>query len=438
MNQNKYAVPEKFLTEYRAKLTTTDAVLQSIRSGDVLCTSGVLCEPLSFLNRFQEIVPRLENVEFLKGRNIDFPFLESDLHGHVEVIGHLFDGALRRANDRDCATHIPSNLHDFMNRRTEYRPIDKFIAMCTPIDEEGNFTVSGCGMWEEAAYHSASTVILEINPHLPKFNGCLQIPLEKADMLVEVDWPATEYPSPQPTKTDEEIGGYVASFVHDYDCIQLGLGGMPNAVGRAFFDKKGLGLHTELYTPVIGDLIAAGVITGEAKNIDKCRHVGTFVQGDNRLYNILSTDPNVLFRPVTYTNDPFVIAQIDNMVSINTALEIDLTGQICSESIGPKQYSGTGGATDFAYGALHSKGGRGIIAMASTAKNGAMSKIKPTLTPGAVVSISRNLADIVVTEYGVAYMRGRSVRERAEALIAIAHPDFRDELRFEARKLHFI
>jgi acyl-CoA hydrolase len=213
---------------------------------------------------------------------------------------------------------------------------------------------------------------------------------------------------------------------------------MPDAVGNSFFDKHDLGLHTELFTPVMGDLIAAGVINGARKTIDRGKHVGNFILGDEKLYQIMTTDPNVMFSQASYTNDPFVISQIDNMVSINTAMEIDLTGQICSESIGPRQYSGTGGAFDFAYGAQHSKGGRGIIAINSTAKNGTISKIKAVLTPGSVVTISRNVADIIITEYGVAYMRGRSVRERALQLIAIAHPDFRGELTQQARAYGFI
>ena len=193
-----------------------------------------------------------------------------------------------------------------------------------------------------------------------------------------------------------------------------------------------------MYVDAFVDLSLAGKITGKYKNIDRGRHVGNFILGDQKLYDIITHDPHVLFRQATYTNDPFVISQIDNMVSINTAMEIDLTGQICSESIGPRQYSGTGGAFDFAFGAQHSKGGRGIMAIASTAKGGTVSKIKPLLTPGAVVTVPRNVADIIVTEYGVAYMRGRSVRERAQQLIAIAHPDFRADLRAEAKKLGYI
>ena len=206
-------------------------------------------------------------------------------------------------------------------------------------------------------------------------------------------------------------------------------------VALALESKHDLGLHTELFTPGIGNLIRKGVITGARKTINRGRHVGTFVIGDQALYEDMDTNPAYMLVPGQYANDPFVIAQNDNMVSVNTALEIDLTGQVCSESIGSRMFSGTGGATDFAYGALHSKGGRGIIAMSATAKNGTISKIKPQLTPGAAVTISRNLVDIIITEYGVAYMRGRTLRERAQNLIAIAHPDFRAELTAQARAL---
>ena len=428
-----------FQRQYRDKLCTVDDVLASIHSGEQLCTSGVLCEPLAFLERFHEIVPRLEDVLLLKGRNIDVPFLfMPDLKEHVTVIGHLFDDTLRKAVPGGAVTHIPSNLHDFMPNRVAFRPIDKFIAMATPMDEFGNMYICGSGMWEYTAADTAKSIILEVNPELPRFHGSPCINIRRVDMVYEAPRPLTEYPRAVSTETDKAIGRLVASLVHDGDCIQIGLGGMPDAVGRAFMDKNDLGLHTELFTPVVGELIEAGVITGSHKNVDRCEHVGTFVMGDRKLYRTLASDPQVRFADVTYTNNPDVIASIDNMVSVNTAMEIDLTGQICSESIGPVQFSGTGGAFDFAYGALNSKGGRYILALASTAKGGAISKIKTTLTPGAVVSVPRNLADIVVTEYGIAYLRGRSVRERAKALIEIAHPDFRDTLRSEARALNYI
>lgn len=430
--------------EYRKKTGTIEDALGLIQNGDVLCGAGELCEPQLFYENFHLVAEKLTNVELIKGKRGSgyvYPFMDMpELAGRLNMVCHLYDGALRSCHEMGIASHLPSNLHDMMQRRTDYKPvIHKFIAAATPMDENGNFTVSGSGMWEECAYRHAETVILEVNSNLPKFPGALEIPLERVNCIVEADYPATIYNVRSvPTETDLKIGAYASEFVHDGDCIQLGLGGMPDAVGNSFFDKKDLGLHTELFTPVMGDLIEAGVITGARKNIDTGKHVGNFILGDEKLYRIMSKNPGVWFRQASYTNDPFVISRIDNMVSINTAMEIDLTGQICSESIGPRQYSGTGGAFDFAYGAQHSKGGRGIIAIASTAKGGTISKIKPILTPGAVVTISRNLADIIITEYGVAYLRGRTVKERALQLIGIAHPDFRDELRFEAKKLGYI
>jgi acyl-CoA hydrolase len=429
---------------YQKKLCAIEDVLSSIQDGDVICGGGEMCEPVTFYNNFHRVAAQRTRLELIKGKRGSgymYPFMQMpELKGRLEMICHLYDGALRQCHSLGIASHLPSNLHDMLRRRTNYKPvIHKFIAMATAMDKDGNFTVSGSGMWEEEAYLHAESVILEVNPNLPKFQGCLTIPLERVDKILEVDYPATTYDvRSTPSELDLKIGSYVADFVHDGDCIQLGLGGMPDAVGNSFFDKKDLGLHTELFTPVMGDLIQAGVITGARKNIDRGKHVGNFVLGDEKLYNILTNDPNVLFRQASYTNDPFVISQIDNMVSINTAMEIDLTGQICSESIGPNQYSGTGGAFDFAFGAQHSKGGRGIMAIRSTAKHGELSKIKSVLTPGAVVSVSRNVADIIVTEYGVAYMRGRTVKERAQQLINIAHPKFRDQLRYEARECGYL
>ncbi len=430
--------------EYINKTGTVEDMLALLQDGDVICGGGELCEPQLFYENFHRVAPKLQDIELVKGKRGSgyvYPFMEMpELKGRLNLVCHLYDGALRRCHEMGIASHLPSNLHDMMRRRTDYKPIvHKFIAAATPMDENGDFSISGSGMWEEDAYLHAETVILEVSPNLPRFPGALEIPLENVDLIVEADYPATIYNvRSTPSAIDLQIGAYAAEFVHDGDCIQLGLGGMPDAVGNSFFDKHDLGLHTELFTPVMGDLIEAGVITGARKNIDTGKHVGNFILGDEKLYRIMSSNPQTWFRQASYTNDPFVISRIDNMVSINTAMEIDLTGQICSETMGPKQYSGTGGAFDFAYGAQHSKGGRGIIAIASTAKSGTISKIKPILTPGSVVTISRNIADIIITEYGVAYMRGRTVKERAMQLIQIAHPAFRDELRFEAKKLGYI
>ena len=429
-----------YFSVYQSKLTDVTHALDAVQNGQRLFPAGVMCEPQTFLDNFHLVVPRLENVVMHKGRSDrEYPFLSlPDLSEHMQVMGHLYDGPLRKAAEKHNVTHLPSFLHDFMKNQAETRGIDVFVAQTTPMDENGNLTVSGCGMWEYEAYENAKIVILEVNPQLPRFHGALTVPVERADIIYEVNYPVKEFPSTEPSETDRIIGAYAAEFVRDGDCIQLGLGGLPDLVGRSFLNKNDLGLHTELFTPVMGELIEHGNLTGAKKNIDTGLHVTSFVMGNRPLYDIMEKNPAIQFRPASYTNNPFLIAQIDNMKSLNTAMEIDLTGQICSESIGARQYSGTGGAFDFAYGALHSKGGHSIIAMASTAKGGTISKIKPVLTPGAVVSISRNAADIIITEYGVAYLCGRSVRERAEQLINIAHPDFRPELRKQARELLYI
>ncbi len=293
-------------------------------------------------------------------------------------------------------------------------------------------------MGEREALEAADTVIFEVNPQLPRVNGMTEVHINEVDYVVEVNYRPNTLPDAEIGPVEQDIGEYVASLIKDGDCLQLGIGGMPNAVAAALKDKKDLGLHTEMFTSAMGEMIRAGIITGERKNFNRGRHVGVFALGNLALYETLSRDPRTMMVPVTYGNDPFVVARNDNMVSVNSTLEMDLTGQACSESIGSIQYSGTGGATDFAYGALHSKGGRGILAFPATAKGGTVSKIKPQLTAGAVVTISRNLVDYVITEYGIAHLRGRTVSERVRSLISVAHPDFRKDLEKEARKMLLI
>ena len=282
---------------------------------------------------------------------------------------------------------------------------------------------------------AADKVVFEINSHIPRVFGETALPIECADYIYEADTPLPLAPAAPSSEVEKKIAENVVSLIRDGDCIQLGIGGMPNAVGEALMDKHDLGIHTEMITSSMGKLLRAGVVTNARKNFNTGKTVGAFAWGDQPLYDYLAENTSVCLRRAAWVNDPFNIAQNDNMVSVNTAIQVDLTGQICLESIGPRQFSGTGGASDFAYGAFHSKGGRGIIALASTAKGGTVSKIQPTLTPGAVVSISRNIVDYVVTEYGIAKLRDRTVRQRVENLIAVAHPDFRAELRKQADAL---
>jgi acyl-CoA hydrolase len=280
-------------------------------------------------------------------------------------------------------------------------------------------------------------VILEVNPNQVRVKGGLEINIKDVTTLYEVDEPIPEIGAMQATDVEDTIGANVAALVKDGDTIQLGIGSLPDAVAHHLMDKKDLGLHTEMFTSSMGEMIRKGVLTGERKNYYKGVHIGSFAGGDRALYETMSNTPNLRIVPASYGVNPMTIMQNDNMVSINTILEMDLTGQVCSESIGPRQFSGSGGGFCFAYGALHSKGGRGILAFASRSKKG-MPKIKATLTPGAAVTIPRNYVDYIVTEYGVAALRGRSVKERVEALVSIAHPDDREDLLKQARELFYI
>ena len=258
--------------------------------------------------------------------------------------------------------------------------------------------------------------------------------VSQVDWILECDSPAFEMQNITPGPEEEAIAGYIADMVPDGATIQLGIGGIPNAVAQFLRDKRDLGVHTEMIVESMLDLYEAGAINNSKKKLDRYKFVGCFACGSRKLYDWLDNNPSVEIRDGHYTNNPYILAQQPKMTSINTAISVDLTGQVCSESIGPMQYSGTGGQRDTHVGAWMSEGGKGIIALRSTAKKGTISTIVPMLPEGSIVTMTRNDIDYVVTEYGVAHLRGQSVFERARRLIRIAHPDFRDELTEQALK----
>ncbi|MCI8537224.1 MAG: 4-hydroxybutyrate--acetyl-CoA CoA transferase [Oscillospiraceae bacterium] len=422
---------------YRSKLGSLEGALELIRSGDTIATPIYGNEPAQFLKQLHTIAPRVEGVALWTMLMMgDYPvMLDNSLKGQIDIYTFFYNKDCRAGHQTGRFHMVPLNLHAVGETVIQTRRPNIYVAAVSPMDRHGNVYLSFDLEAARECLEAADTVIFEVNHHLPRVFGETAVPIARADYIYEADTPLPSAPAAPSTEVERQIAANVVSLIQDGDCIQLGIGGMPNAVGEALMDKQDLGIHTEMITSSMGKLLTAGVVTNRRKNFCPGKTIGAFAWGDQNLYDYMAENPAVELRRAAWVNDPFNIAQNDNMVSVNAAIQVDLTGQICSESMGPRQFSGTGGASDFAYGAFHSKGGRGIIALTSTAKGGTVSKIQPQLTPGAVVSISRNLTGYVVTEYGIAKLKNRTVRQRVENLIAIAHPDFRAELRKQADQL---
>lgn len=423
--------------EYESKKITVEEVLDKIHSGDKIFVGFYGGEPRTILREIHKIGPRVKDVELWKATDMeDFPvFMLPEMAGHIDMKSIFYGKTAREITKTRPIDYFPNDLHSCMRLKNEQDPCNIFMVTVAPMDENGYFTLGSWVQIERDALEAADTVIVEVNPNAPRTFGDTAIHISEVDWLIETDAALPELADIPFTAVEEAIGENVAQLIRDGDCIQLGIGGITNVVARKLIDKKDLGIHSEMFTETMMHLMKAGVINNSRKNIDTGKTVASFAWGSRALYDFIDGNPDILFKRATYVNDPFTIAKNDNMVSINTTLQVDLTGQVCSESIGHRQYSGTGGAFDFAYGALHSKGGRGIVAIQSTAKKGTVSRISPLLTEGAMVSITRNVVDNIVTEFGVAPMRGRTVRQRAQNLIAVAHPDFREELKKQAEYL---
>lgn len=423
---------------YDSKFISMDEVLGKIKTGDVIAVAAYGNEPVGFLRRLHEIRDRgVRDVTiWLANPQEEYPFLTMDgMEDVISILSIFYGPSLRKLHSTGRVSFVPNNLHMCFQAMYETKRPNVFVGAVTPMDRYGYVCMSTSQQMELELFDTCETVILEINPNLPYTSGTTRISAEKADLFVEGEREVSTSPIYPRTQVQETIADYAASLIHDGDTIQLGIGGMPDAVAERLMDRHDLGIYTEMLGSAMGKLMECGAVNNSRKMFYRNRSIAAFAWGDQGLYDYINGNPMVELLPVHYVNDPFNIAKNDNMVSVNTALEIDLTGQICSETLLGKQYSGTGGAWDFAYGAFHAKNGRGIIALQSTAKSGTISRIVPQLTAGSVVSIPRNIVDMVVTEYGVAHLRGKSIRQRVEELIAVAHPDFRAELRKEANRL---
>ncbi|GHU62465.1 4-hydroxybutyrate CoA-transferase [Clostridia bacterium] len=420
---------ESNLAEYKSKLRTPEQIIDMIEDGWYINAGQAAGGPVTLFdalgkNKAKDVTLQ---ASLITG---DFPFCHDDCGLWHEA--WFFGPAERAWHKQHLSTFTPAHLSQCANRVLTRTKPSMFWGVSAPMDNHGNFNIAYGIAYEMDMLEEADIVVLEVNENAPHTIGENTVSIRDVDFFVEsAHEPLTTNAVPT-TELDDIIGRNVASLVEDRSVIQLGIGGIPNAVAEHFTDKKDLGVHTEMITDSMASLYEAGVITNRNKQIYRNVMVGTFVFGSKELYQFVDNNPTVQLIRGSRSNDPFVIAQNDNMVSINTCIQIDLSGQVCSEEIGTKQYSGTGGQFDTAYGAQRSRGGKSIIALHSTAKNDAISTIVPFHDRGAVVSLGRNDVDYVVTEYGVAQLRGRTVSQRVEALIAIAHPNFRDALSRQA------
>ncbi|HYL84892.1 MAG TPA: acetyl-CoA hydrolase/transferase C-terminal domain-containing protein [Candidatus Angelobacter sp.] len=416
--------------EYANKVQTAEQALQAVKSGMRVYIQPGCAEPETLAEALLKRAPFVRNVEVVHLLTLGCAdYVKPEMEGHFRHNAIFIGGNVREAVNEGRADYTPVYLSEVEELfESGAMPLDVALIQVSLPDSHG-YCSFGVGVDTTlTAAKCAKYVVAQVNDQMPRTYGDSFIHVGKIHAFVESSRPLCELPKPEITELHVAIAKNVAGLIDDGAVLQTGIGGIPDAVLPFLMDRKDLGVHTELVSDSVIPLIEAGVITGNRKNYKPRKIILGFVLGTKRLFEFVDNNPIFEFRPSSYTNNPVYIARNDNMVAINSALQIDLTGQVCSDSIGTSFYSGIGGQVDFLRGAAHSKGGKPIIALPSTAKGGTVSRIMPMLSPGAGVVTSRGLIRYVVTEYGVAYLHGKSIRERAKALIEIAHPKFRQEL----------
>lgn len=433
---------------YSEKLKTPEQALELIQDGDYMFSAQAGGEPAAILSHLQHLKKTgVKNTTLNTCLPLQYyeAFKDPEMQGVMSHNGWFFSAALRDAHTKKMVSAIPQSSTSVLRKvidRVRYekrRPV--VLATVSPMDVHGYMSLSVSAIYERDLINQGALAIVEVNPNFPRTFGDTQVHISEVAAVVESDRPIPISKLAAYTDVDAAIGKLIASLVEDGSTIQLGIGNIPNAVAAELKSKKHLGIHTEMFTETMVDLIECGAVDNSCKGLLDGYSVCSFTMGSQRLYDYVNNNPSVLFKSCTFTNDPYTIGKNNKFVSINATLEVDLTGQCASETVGYQQWSGTGGQSETVQGAQMSKGGKSIIAMHATykakdadGKEVLRSKIVPFLHEGATVTTSRNDVDYVVTEYGIAWLRGRNVAERAEALIQIAHPDFREELRAQAQQ----
>ncbi len=430
---------------YKEKLISIEKAVSFIKSDTDIIVAQCASEPQGCMSKFhlakERGVTDVKVFSVLTLKPYDF-YMKPEMKGHFELCSWFHAPGSRQAlkAKTGTVTYVPNMLHRSATDRLKVRKPHMFFGTCTPPDERGYVSLSLGITYEKDILEAAEITVLEVNDQLPRTLGDTHIHISEISYFVEFSQTPPTLPAPQPDDVAMSIGKHIADLVEDGSTIQLGIGDIPNAAALSLITKKDLGVHTEMMVDSMMELYEAGVITNKRKSVHKDKFICTFAMGSEKLYKWLDNNPCVEFLRGKYVNDPCEMKKNSRMVSINTCIMVDFTGQVSSESIGIEQYSGTGGQTDTAVGAIEGTDGLGksIIACRSTARGGSISTIVPVLPEGSAVTLHRSHTDYVVTEWGSVRLTGRTVRERTQMLISIAHPDFRESLKAQAEKLGFL
>ena len=428
----------------KTKFVTVEEAVKCIKSGDSVYVHANCSFPKTLIDGMCKRYKELKDVKVLQLMSfLNAPFVQPEMEGHFHLVS-LFTGPnIRKAVNEGRADFVPVFLSEipWLIQRKKL-PVDVTLLHLSPPDEHGYCSYSISNECAKISAENSRIIIAQINPRMPRVLGDNFIHIDKVDYAVEINEPIPELLSSKDAGEDihiyERIGQHIADMIEDGATLQMGIGLIPDTVLKFLYNKKNLGIHTEMFSDNLIDLIDSGVVNGEKKSFLPGKVVASFILGSQKVFDYMDDNPIFEFRSSLFVNDPFNIARNDKMVSINSALEVDITGQVCADSIGPRNYSGFGGQLDFIRGASRSEGGKPIIAFTSTAKNGTLSRIVPFLKQGAGVTTTRGDVHYVVTEYGVADLYGKPVSERVRSLIRIAHPNFRDELERYAKEVKYI
>ena len=426
---------------YQDRTTTPEQAVRSIKSGQRVFLTGNCSVPQTVMKALVAYAPQLHNVEICQVLTVgDAAYVQPGMELHLRVNTLFISDNVRAAVNTGRADFTPMFLSEIPGAFRKELPLDVALIHVSPPDEHGycSFGIE-VGVTKTAA-QVAKVVIAEVNQQMPRTLGDSFIHVSKLTHIIPVDYRLPEIHMGSTSEVASQIAKHIAALIPDGATLQTGIGAIPDAVLKELTSHKDLGVHTELFADGVIDLVDRGVINGERKSLHPGKMVAGFMLGTQRLYDFIDDNPIVELHPTEYINDPFIIAQNDRMVAINSAIEVDLTGQVCADSIGPRFYSGVGGQVDFIYGASRSNGGLPIIALPASAviKGVNTSKIAAMLKHGAGVVTTRNHVRFIVTEYGVAELYGKTIRQRARALINIAHPEFREDLERQAKELKFL